>query len=103
MKRIPENIRQRAKGCWRLDFLMWSWYWCWCIRVVRPDVLRTYNGAAGRPRVTNRIQDRYILNQQLRDRFRTATTTAAAKTPGFHNEARLKENVTRNEMTSIEI
>jgi len=32
---------------------------------------------SGRPRVTSRVQDRYIFNQHLRDRFRTATATAA--------------------------
>jgi len=39
---------------------------------------------SGRPRVTSRAQDCYILNQHLRDRFRTAAATSAV-TPGTHN------------------
>ena len=37
---------------------------------------------SGRPRVTTPAQDRYILNQHLRNRFLTAT---ASVTPGTHN------------------
>ena len=39
---------------------------------------------SGRPRVTTPAQDRYILNQHLRNRFLTATATASV-TPGTHN------------------
>lgn len=39
---------------------------------------------SGRPRITTRSQDRYIRIQHLRDRFRTASLTAAA-TVGLHN------------------
>ena len=38
----------------------------------------------GRPRVTTRGQDRYIMNTHLRNRFQTATATAANK-PGLYN------------------
>ena len=39
---------------------------------------------SGRQRVTTPAQDRYILNQHLRNRFLTATATASV-TPGTHN------------------
>ena len=39
---------------------------------------------SGRPRVTTPAQDRIILNQQLRNRFLTATATASV-TPGTHD------------------
>ena len=39
---------------------------------------------SGRPRVTTRGQDRYIMTTHLRNRFQTATATAA-NTPGLHN------------------
>ena len=39
---------------------------------------------SGRPRVTTPVQDRYILNQHLRNRFLTAPA-AASVTPGIHN------------------
>ena len=39
---------------------------------------------SGRPRVTTPAQDRYILNQHLRNRPFTATATASV-TPGTHN------------------
>ena len=38
----------------------------------------------GRPRVTTPAQDRYILNQHLRNRFLTATATASV-IPVIHN------------------
>ena len=45
----------------------------------------------GRPCVTTLGQDRYIMNTHLRNRFQTATATAA-NTPGLHNRNRLREN-----------
>jgi hypothetical protein len=39
---------------------------------------------SGRPTVTTPTQDLYIRNSQLRNRFQTATATAA-NTPGAHN------------------
>ena len=40
---------------------------------------------SGRPLVTTRGQDRYIRNTHPRNRFQTATTTAA-NTPNTHNK-----------------
>ena len=48
----------------------------------------------GRPRVTTRGQDRYIMNTHLRNRFQTATATAA-NTPGLHNN-RIRAQIVRN-------
>ena len=48
----------------------------------------------GRPRVTTPAQDRYILNQHLRNRFLTATATASV-TPGTHNP-RISAQTVRN-------
>ena len=39
---------------------------------------------SSRPRVTTLVQDHYILNQHLRNRFLNATATASV-TPGTHN------------------
>ena len=46
------------------------------------------------PRVTTPAQDRYILNQHLRNRFLTATATASV-TPGTHNP-RISAQTVRN-------
>jgi len=51
---------------------------------------------SGRPRVTSQTQDRFILNQHLRDRFRTAKATAAV-TPGAHNN-RISAHTVRNRL-----
>ena len=47
---------------------------------------------SGRPRVTTPAQDRHIRLRHLRDRFTTATSTAAA-IPGQH---RISEQTVRN-------
>ena len=49
-----------------------------------------------RPRVTTRGQDRYIMNTHLRNRFQTATATAA-NTPGLHNN-RISVQTARNRL-----
>ena len=51
---------------------------------------------SGRPRVTTPTQDRYILNQHLRNRFLTATATASV-TPGTHNP-RISAQTVRNRL-----
>ena len=51
---------------------------------------------SGRPRVTMPEQDRYILNQHLRNRFLTATA-AASVTPGTHNP-RISAQTVRNRL-----
>ena len=51
---------------------------------------------SGRPRVTTRSQDRYIMNTHLRNRFQTATATAA-NTPGLHNN-RISGQTARNRL-----
>ena len=50
----------------------------------------------GRPRVTTPAQDRYILNQHLRNRFLTATATTSV-TPGTHNP-RISTQTVRNRL-----
>ena len=49
-----------------------------------------------RPRVTTRGQDRYIMNTHLRNRFQTATATAA-DTPGLRNN-RISAQTVRNRL-----
>ena len=49
---------------------------------------------SGRPRVTTLAQDRYILNQHLRNRFLTVTATASV-THGTHNP-RISAQTMRN-------
>ena len=51
---------------------------------------------SGRPRVTTPGQDRYIMNTHLRNRFQTATGTAA-NTPGTHNN-RISAQTVRNRL-----
>ena len=50
----------------------------------------------GRPRVTTRGQHRYIMNTHLRNRFQTATATAA-NTPDLHNN-QISAKTVRNYM-----
>ena len=50
----------------------------------------------GRPRVTTPNQDRYMVLQHLRDRFRPATRTAA-ETVGLHNN-RVSPGTVRNRL-----
>ena len=51
---------------------------------------------SGRPGVTTPAQDRYILNQHLRNRVLTATATASV-TPGTHNP-RISAQTVRNRL-----
>lgn len=53
---------------------------------------------SGRPRVTTPIQDRFIVLQHLRDRFRPATRTAAV-TVGRHHQ-RISESTVRRRLRS---
>ena len=50
----------------------------------------------GRPRVTTRGQDSYIMNTHLRNQFQTATAPAA-NTPGYHNN-RISAQTVRNRL-----
>jgi len=105
MPRIPENLRERALGMLeaggttaevaaRVGASVQS------IRSIRRRFAQTGSTRdlprSGRPRVTSRAQDRYILNQHLRDRFRSATDTAAV-TPGTHNN-RMSAQTVRNRL-----
>ena len=105
MPRIPNNLRERAIGM--LDAGMSTEHVARHVgcssRAIRN--LRTRfrtTGSAndlpqrGRPRVAMRGQDRYIMNTHLRNRFQTATATAA-NTPGFHNN-RIRAQTVRNRL-----
>jgi len=93
MPKIPENLSERAlgmlvAGCKTAEVAACVGASVQSIRSLRRWFAQTGSTRdlprSGRPRVTSRAQDRYILNQHLRDRFRTATATAAV-TPGTHN------------------
>ena len=93
MPRIPNNLRERAIGM--LDAGMPTEHVAKHVgcssRAIRNLRIRFQTTGStndlpqrGRPRVTTHGQDRYIINTQLRNRFQTATATAA-NTPGLHN------------------
>ena len=97
MPRIPNNLRQRA--ICMLDASMSTEHvsrhvGCssWVIINLRIRFQTTWSTndmpRSGRPRITTRGQNRYIMNTHLRNRFQTATATAA-NTPGLHN---IREN-----------
>ena len=105
MPRIPENLRERAlgmlgAGCTTAEVAAPVGASVQSIRSLRRRFAQTGSTRdlprSGRPRVTSRAQDRYILNQHLRDRFRTATATAAV-TPGTHNN-RISAQTVRNRL-----
>ena len=93
MPRIPQNLRERAIGMLNAGMTMNAVpmnIGC-SIRAIRHlrQRFQATGRTAGRPRsgrqrVTTRGQDRYIRNTHLRNRFQTATTTAA-NTHGTHN------------------
>ena len=105
MRIIPENLRERALGmleaeCTTAEVAARVGASVQSIRSLRRRFAQTGSTRdlprSGRPRVTSRAQDRYILNQHLRDRFRTATATAAV-TPGTHNN-RISAQTVRNRL-----
>ena len=92
MPRIPNNLRERAIGMLNAGVStehVARHVGCYS-RAIRNLRLRFQTGSTndlprrGRPRATTRGQDRYIMNTHLRNRFQTATSTAA-NTSGLHN------------------
>ena len=85
MPRIPNNLRERAIGM--LDAGMSTENVARHVgcssRAIRNLLIRSTNDLPrrGRPRG----QGSYIMNTHLRNRFQTATATAA-NTPGLHND-----------------
>ncbi|XP_071245495.1 uncharacterized protein, partial [Salvelinus alpinus] len=93
MPRVPAHLRERA-----LDMLQGGMRTADVVRAINCNVctvrrLRQRYRETGRtvdhprssrPRVTTPAQDRYIQTSHLRDKYRTATTTARVK-PGTHN------------------
>ena len=95
MPRIPNNLCERAIGMHVARHVGCS------SRAIRNLHIRFRTTGStndlprrGRPRVTTRGQGRYIMNTHLRNRFQTATTTAA-KTHGLHNN-RISMQTVRN-------
>ena len=95
MPRIPQSLRERAIGMLNAGMTMNAVAintGC-CIREIRhPRQVFQATGhkkdrsRGGRPRVTTHDQERYIRNTHLRNRFQTATITAA-KTHCTHNNS----------------
>lgn len=105
MPRIPKPLRERALGMLdagmsAVDVAAAVGASAQAVRNLRRRFRQTGSTddlpRSGRPRVTTRAQDRYILNQHLRNRFLTATRTAAA-TPGTHNN-RISAQTVRNRL-----
>ena len=105
MPRIPNNLRERAINI--LDAGMSTEHVARHVgcssRAIRNLRIRFRTTGStnhlprrGRPRVTTRGQDRYIMNMHLRNRFQTATATAA-NTPGLHNN-RISTQTVRNRL-----
>ena len=105
MPRKPNNLREQAIGM--LDAGMSTEHVARHVgcssRIIRNIRVRFRTKAGtndlphrGRPRVTTRGQDRYIMNTHLRNRFQTATATAA-NTPGLHNN-RTSAQTVRNRL-----
>ena len=93
MPRIPNNLCERAIGM--LDAGMSTEHVVRHVgcssRAIRNFCIRLRTTGStndlprrGRPRFTTRGPDHYIMNTHLRNRFQTATATAA-NTPGLHN------------------
>ena len=105
MPRIPENLCERAlgmlgAGCTTVEVAACVGASVQSIKSLRRRFAQTRSTRdlprSGRPRVRSRAQDSYILNQHLRDRFRTATATAAV-TPGTHDN-RISAQTVRNRL-----
>ena len=105
MPRIPNNLRERAFGM--LDAGMLTEHvarlvGCSSRAIQNLCIIFRTTGSTndlprrGRPRVTTLGQDRYIMNTHLRNRFQTATATAA-NTPGLHNN-RISAQTVRNRL-----
>ena len=93
MPRIPQNMRERAIGMMQagkrtIDIARQLGTSARTIRRLRERFNTTGETKdrprSGRPRVTTRGQDRYIVTSHLRDRFLPASVTAR-NTPGTHN------------------
>ena len=105
MPRIPTNLRERAIGMLNAGMAtneVARVVGCSSrsIRNLRQRFQATGRTEdlprSGRPRVTTPGQDRYIMNTHLRNRFQTATATAA-NTPGTHNN-RISDQTVRNRL-----
>ena len=105
MPRIPAHLRERAIGMLNSgtpteQVAAHVGSSVQAVRSLRRRFTQTGSTAdlprSGRPRVTTRAQDRYILSQHLRNRFLPATVTAAV-TPGTHNP-RISAQTVRNRL-----
>ena len=107
MPRIAKHLREREPlGCWRQELQKkmllrkLDHHSVQAVRSLRRWFVQTGSTEdlprSGRPRVTTPAQDRYILNQHLRNRFLTATATAYV-TPGTHNP-RISAQTVRNRL-----
>lgn len=93
MPRLPQNLRERAVGMLQagMRLVQIARQLGTTSRTVR-RLRERFNATgvtndrprSGRPRVTTRGQDRYIVTSHLRDRFMPAVVTAR-NTPGTHN------------------
>uniref|UniRef100_A0A674DDV1 Transposase Tc1-like domain-containing protein n=1 Tax=Salmo trutta TaxID=8032 RepID=A0A674DDV1_SALTR len=101
MPRVPAHLRERALGMLQGGMRTADVAWAincnvHTVRRLRQRYRETGRTAdrprSGRPRVTTPTQDRYIRTSHLRDRYRTATTTARA-TPGTHNPSTSAQTV----------
>lgn len=105
MPRLPSDLRERAIGMLHAGMTseeVAQTMGCSSrsIRRLRERFRLTGRTAdrprTGRPRVTTRAQDRYIVVSHLRDRFLTASQTAH-NTPGRHNN-RISSQTVRNRL-----
>ena len=103
--RIPKRIRERAigmlgAGASTEEVSVQVRSSVQAVRSLRRRFVQTGSTEglprSGRPRVTTPAQDRYILNQHLRNRFLTATATASV-TPGVH-KPRISAQTVRNRL-----
>ena len=105
MLRIPKHLRERVIGMLeagasteKLSVQVGSSVQA--VRSLRRQFVQTGSTEdlprRGRPRVTTPAQDRYILNQHLRNRFLTVTATASV-TPSTHN-SRISAQTVRNRL-----
>ena len=93
MPRVPQNMRKRAicmlhAGTRTVEIARQLGTSARTIRHLRERFNITGETKdrprSGRPPVTMRVQDRYIVTSHLQDRFLTASVTAQ-NTPGIHN------------------
>ena len=103
--RIPQNLRESAIGMLNAGMKMnaVAMHIGCSLRAIR-HIKQSFQAAghtedrprSGRPRVTTRGPDRYIRNTNLRNRFQTATATAA-NTHGTHY-IRISAQTVRNRL-----